>query len=117
MKVTGWAFDRNKEAFEKVTKDEARKLSTVQESMMISTDYLRRIIPPAGEQRGVMMSYLCPHCPDGKIAFGWSLGEKSTQIGGAEATKTGSWWCKQAKVLTGPRSSERLQYLRAFAEI
>ena len=33
VKVTEWAFDRIKEAFEKVAKDEARKLSTVQEIM------------------------------------------------------------------------------------
>ena len=36
-----------KEASEKVAKDEARKLSTVQEIMVRSTDYLRRIIAPA----------------------------------------------------------------------
>ena len=45
-----------------MAKDEARKLSTVQEIMIRSTDYLRRIIAPAGEQGGVTMSYLCPHC-------------------------------------------------------
>ena len=51
MKATERAFDRKKEAFEKVAKDEARKLSTVQESMIRHTDYLRRIIAPAGEAR------------------------------------------------------------------
>ena len=60
-KATEWAFDRIQEAFEKVAKDEARKLSTVQEVMLRSTDYLRRIIAPAGGQGGVTMSYLCPH--------------------------------------------------------
>ena len=50
-KATEWAFDRIKEAFEKVAKDEARKLSTVQENMIRSTDYLRRIIAPAGGAR------------------------------------------------------------------
>ena len=49
-KATEWAFDRIEEAFEKVAKDEARKLSTVQEIIIRSTDYLRRIIAPAGEQ-------------------------------------------------------------------
>ena len=34
---------------------------TNQEAMLRSTDYLRRIISPAGGQRGVTMSYLCPH--------------------------------------------------------
>ena len=38
MKATEWAFDRIKEAFEKVAKGEARTLSTVQEIMIISTD-------------------------------------------------------------------------------
>ena len=75
VKVTEWAFDRIKEAFEKGAKDEARKLSTVQEIMIRSTDYLR-IIAPAGEQGGVTMSYLCPHCNSfrWKTTFGGSLG-------------------------------------------
>ena len=41
VKVTEWTFDRKKEAFEKVARDEAKKLSTVQETMTRSTDYLR----------------------------------------------------------------------------
>ena len=61
-KATGWAFDRIQEAFEKVGNDEARKLSTVQKVMSRSTDYLRRMIDPAGGQGSVTMSYLCPHC-------------------------------------------------------
>ena len=48
MKVTEWDFDRIKEAFEQVAKDEARKLSIVQEIMIRSTVDLRRIIAPAG---------------------------------------------------------------------
>ena len=62
VNVTEWAFDRIKEAFEKVAKDGAKKLSIVQEIMIRSTDYLRRIIAPAERQGGVTMSYLCPHC-------------------------------------------------------
>ena len=50
VKATGWAFDRMKEAFEQVAKDEARKLSTVQEIMIRSTDWLRLIIAPAGSK-------------------------------------------------------------------
>ena len=38
VKITECAFDRTKEAFEKVAKDETRKLSTVQEIMIKSTD-------------------------------------------------------------------------------
>ena len=30
--------------------------------MLRSTDYLRRIIAPAGGQGSVTLSYLCPHC-------------------------------------------------------
>ena len=45
----------------KVAKDKARKLSTVQKIMLRSTDYLRRIIVPAGGQGGVTLSYLCQH--------------------------------------------------------
>ena len=55
-------FDRTEEAFEKVAKDEGRKLSTVQEIMKRNADYLRHIIAPVGGQGGVTMSYLCPHC-------------------------------------------------------
>ena len=62
VKATEWAFDRKKEAFEQVAQDELRKLSAVQEIMIRSTDYLRRIIAPVGGQGGVTMSYLCPHC-------------------------------------------------------
>ena len=46
-KATEWVFDRKQEAFEKVAKDNARKLSTVQKIMLGSTDYLRRTIAPA----------------------------------------------------------------------
>ena len=60
-KATEWASDTMQEAFEKVAKDEARKLSTVQNLTLRSTDYLRRIFAPAGGQEGVTMSCLCPH--------------------------------------------------------
>ena len=47
VKGSEWAFDIIKEVLEKVAKDEAKKLSTVQEIILRSTDYLRRIITPA----------------------------------------------------------------------
>ena len=50
MKASEWAFDRMKEAFELVVQDEAEKVSIVQEIMLRSTDYLRRIIAPVGGQ-------------------------------------------------------------------
>ena len=62
MKASEWAFDRIKEAFEKVAQDEIEKVSIVQEIMLGSTDYLRRIVARVGGQGGVTMSYLCPHC-------------------------------------------------------
>ena len=37
-------------------------MSIVQEIMIRSADYLRRIIAPVGGQGGVTMSYFCPHC-------------------------------------------------------
>ena len=30
------------------------------------------------------------------------------------SNQTGFWWCKPAKVLTRPRSSERMKHLRAL---
>ena len=44
-----------------MAKDEAGRLTIVQKMMLSSTDYLRRIIAPAGGQGGVTLSYLCPH--------------------------------------------------------
>ena len=61
MQASEWAFDRIKEAFELVAQDEAEKMSIVQETMLRSTDYLRRIIAPVGGHGGVTMSYLCPN--------------------------------------------------------
>ena len=108
VKATEWAFDRRKEAFEKVERDEARKLSTVQEIMIRSTKYLRRIIAPAGVQGGVAMSQLCPHCNSFPMdtTFGGSLEGKtyksvvckSVENNTTGSNQTGSWWCKQAKV-------------------
>ena len=75
--------------------DEARKLSTVQEIMIRGTDYLPRIIAPAGEQGGVAMAHLCPHCNSFPMEdyVWWVSGKKSKQIGGVrsvEKNTTGS---------------------------
>ena len=73
---------------EMVAKDESRKLSTVQKNVVRSTDYLRRIIAPAGWQGSVTMSYLCPLCnsfPLEDNVWWVSAGKKHT-----------SWWlCDQ----------------------
>ena len=52
MGATEWAFERIREAFEKEAKHEAGRLYIVQGFMLKSTDFLRRIIAPAGEQGG-----------------------------------------------------------------
>ena len=86
VKVSECAFDKIKDAFDKVAKDEARKLSTVQEIMIRSTDYLRRIIAPAVRLGSRTKSYLCPHCnsfPMEDYVWWISGGEK----------KHNSWWC------------------------
>ena len=68
-----------------MAKYEARKLSTVQEIMVRSADYLRRIIAPAGGQGGVTMSYLCPHCDSFPLEdYVWWVTEEK---------KHTNWWC------------------------
>ena len=64
--------------------EEAEKVSIVQEIMLKSTDYLRRIIAPVGGHGRVTMSYLCPHCnsfPSEEYVW-WVSGRKHTK-----------WWC------------------------
>ena len=51
MRASEWAFDKIKEAFDLVAKDEVGKMSIVQEIMLNSTDYLRRSIAPVGGGR------------------------------------------------------------------
>ena len=58
VSATEWTFGRLREAFERVARDEARNLSFVQRIMLKSTDFLRRIIAPAGGHGGVTLSYL-----------------------------------------------------------
>ena len=59
-------------------------MSIVQEIMLRSTDYLRRIIAPVGGQGGVTMSYLCPNCNSFPLEdyVWWVSGRKTTK-----------WWC------------------------
>ena len=53
-------------------------------NMLRSTDYLRRIIAPAGGQGGVTLSYVCPHCNSfhWKTTFGGFQLGRSTAAGG-----------------------------------
>ena len=84
MKASEWAFDRIKEAFELVAQDETEKMSIVQQTMLRSTDYLRRIIAPVGGQGRVTMSQ-CPNCISFPLEDNvwWDSGRKKPQSGGA----------------------------------
>ena len=84
MKTSKWAFDKIKEAFELVAQDEAEKVSIVQEIMLGSTDFLRRIIASVGGRGGVTMSHLCPHCTS------FPLEDYVWWVSGGKSTK---WWC------------------------
>ena len=84
MKASEWAFDRIKEAFDLVAQDEAEKMNIVQEIMLNSTDYFRRITAPVGGQGGVTVSYLCPNCNSFLLEdYVWWV----------SAGKTTKWWC------------------------
>ena len=82
MRASEWAFDRIKEVFNLVAKDEAEKMSIVQEIMLRSTDNLRRIISPVGGQGGVTMSYLCPNRNSFPLEdhVWWVSGEKTYHV-------------------------------------
>ena len=56
VSATEWAFERKREAFEKVAKDEVGSLSIVKVITLKSTDFLRRIIARVGGQGGVTLS-------------------------------------------------------------
>ena len=100
IRATEWAFERIREAFEKVAKDEAGILNIVQGIVLQSTDFLQRIIAPAGGQGGVTMSYLCPNCnsflPEDHV---WwvSAGKKHC-----------SWWCAICGEICDWRAPNRL---------
>ena len=84
MKASEWAFDKIKEALDLVAKDEVEKMSTAQEVMLKSTDYLRRIIAPVGGQGGITMSYLCTNC---------NSFPQEDYVWWVSAGKTTKWWC------------------------
>ena len=67
-KATEWAFDRKQEAFEKVAKDEARKLSTVQEGM-------EKYSLPAVHHRARQEQFSC-----GRLRLVGLSGEKAHQL-------------------------------------
>ena len=109
VKVSEWALDRIKEAFELAAQDEARKMSIVQDIMIRSTDYLRRTIAPVGGQ--------------GRVTH--LVGLHGATIGGARSmerntigsNQTCFWSYEQEIVLIRLRYSKHMQYLGAFAPI
>ena len=85
MFVSELAFDRIKEAFEKVAKDDAKKLSTVQGNQVKKYRLLATHHRASGGQGGVTMSYLCPHCDSFPLEdhIWWVSGRKERN----------NWWC------------------------
>ena len=71
------AFDRIQEAFENVSKDEARKLSTVQKIMLRSTDYLR----PSSHQQGSKEASRCHTCARTATVSRWKTTFGGFQLG------------------------------------
>ena len=94
MKASEWAFDRSKEAFAKVAQDEAEKVSIVQEIMLRSTDYLRRIIAPVGgkEESQCLTFARTATVSHWKTTLGGSLGEnipgRGAQFVGRSTTRS-----------------------------
>ena len=126
MKASEWGLDRIKEAFELVAQDEAKKMSIVQEIMLRSTDYLRRIIAPV-EDKEESQCRTCARTATvslWKTTFRRSLGE-NPQSGGAQlvekstigSNRAGFWPYKQGTVLSRQRSAKRMRYLEACAQI
>ena len=68
-----------------MAKDEAGRLSIIQGIMLKSTDFLLRIIAPAGGQGGVTMSYHCSSLQQ------FSLEDYVWCVSGGR--KHCSWWC------------------------
>ena len=83
MKATEWAFDRIKEAFEKVAKDEARKLSTVQEIVMevrITCGALSRQHSEARRRFDVIRVPALQQFPDGRLRLVGLRGEQAHKL-------------------------------------
>ena len=67
-------------------------MSIVQEIMLRSTDYLRRIIAPVGGHGGVTMSYLCPNCNSFPLEdYVWWVSRRKTTKGCAICGEKNDW--------------------------
>ena len=106
--ATEWAFERTREAFERVAKDEAGRLSIVQGTVLKSADSCGVSLRQQ-EDKEVLRCHICARIAP---AFPWktTCGEfqlgRSTAAGGAQSVEknmvgdrpTGWWWCKQVSV-------------------
>ena len=99
-----------------MAKYEAGRLSIVQGIMLTSTDFLRRIMAPAGEDKEVSR---CRICAQTATVFSWKTACGGFQQGRSTAAgcaicgenmigerPTSCWWCKQATVPVRPRCSK-----------
>ena len=69
----------------------------MQEIVLGSTDYLRRIVAPFGGQGGVTMSYLCPHCNSFPLEdYVWCVSEgENIPGGGAQSVERSTFGSNQ----------------------
>ena len=90
-------------------------MSIVQDIMLKSTDYLRRIIAPVGGQGGVTMSYFCPNCNSFLLKYyvWWvSAGKKHTSRWCAICGEKYDW--KQPNRLLVVQTGESVEQAKVF---
>ena len=90
--ISEWAFDRIKEAYDKVASEDVGRLSIAQDILRKSTDFLRRVLAPVDGVGGITLSYVCPHCVTAslwRITSGRSSGHGDVN----NRKKKCSWWC------------------------
>ena len=87
----------------------------VQESVIRSVDYLRRIVASVGGRGGVTMSYLCPNCNS------FPLEDYIWWVSGREGSN--KWWCaicgerydwKQPHRLLVVQTGESIDQIKVF---
>ena len=98
--------------FEKVAQDEAEKVSAVQEIMLGSTGYLRRITAPVGGQGWVTVSHLCPHCNSCPLNIWWVSGWKDTKWWSAICGAKYDW--KQPNRLLVVQRGDSIEQAKVF---
>ena len=118
VSATEWTFGSIREAFERLARDEAGNVSIVQRIMLKSTDFLRRIIAPAGGQGGVTLFFVRIAIVFHFRTYMWwvSAGKKHCIWWCAncgehmkEEHTTGCWVYKQVTVPVRQRCSQRMR--------